>query len=375
MAITDWEKPQNRRWQYEFQLLPHANVFSILTGSSYTTLDDVDISSVSISESYYTDTRIQAKLSYLGRRATREGFVRIIIKDANSDYVETLGTFIPTSDDVTFENGVEKTTLNLESMLYGLSTQILSEPWVSKTGDYAYTNIVNALAVCGIGSDGLDMNYNKHGEYVEPHDVRFSKSAICDVGKSYLELIYGICNASSNRLDVNGEGVILINGYTAPANRNTTFTISINTPDSVVHDGYTRSSNYLELPNECTVYVKDGENTITGRARSTGYALKGYIITKYKTLTEMSPWTQAKANELARQGLQSASKETAEWQLTMEYQPIYTGDVGYLEGLSDSDYYGKKVKVLVKNRDIDLGSMTQKLTLKRATTNDSEDEE
>jgi hypothetical protein len=376
----DWTRPTSHRWKFDFELVPPNRL-----GDSYGYLDNVDPSSVTITEGYYTDTRVQAKLTYYGENPHRQAYIRIIATDTVSGYPEELGTFIPTSDDVTMEGSIVKTTLSLESVLYGISMQKLQREWVCSTGTYAYTNLVNILVKkCGMSLDGSNFRFavNKHGRDVGSNDVKFDQDALKGAGSSILELMYGICNATNNRLDVDGHGRVLWYKYIAPSERVSTFTITLNSPDSIVLDGVTRSSNYLEMASQVTVHATkagtgDAEDeeitqTVTATGRL-GLDQRGYIVGKYYDVSELDPFTWQKANTLAQEHLKASQNENMEWQLTMEYMPIYTGDVGYLEGLQDaySGYSGRQ-KVFVKSREIDLATMTQKLTLKAASSNDTD---
>ena len=383
MATPDWKHPAEQKWTFKFLRIP-PNKLNDVRGE----ITDVDISSVTITEGYYTDTRTQAKLTYYGYNPySRQDWVRIIATETNTGYTEELGTFIPSNDDVTIENGVRKTTLTLESVLYGISQQKLQRPWATTAGNhawYVYSNII--VDYCGIdlSSWSYGDTYDKHGNYNPINDVDLPYSAICEQGSSLLELLYGVANATNNRLDVDGHGRPCMNKYIAPANRSPTFTIGVFDDDSVTLNGFSRTSNYLELPSQVTIHATKTDNsnntqTIDATATAGGrlsQSERGYIVGKYKELTEMSPFTQAQANKLAQEWLARVVNERVEWDLTTLYMPIYTGDVGILQGLTADEYeYGTAQKVFVKNREITLSNMTQKLTLKSCKSNDIENEE
>jgi hypothetical protein len=365
----DWSRPTKRKWKFKFELVPPNKL-----NDSYGELDNVDISSVSITEGYYTDTRIQGKLTYYGENPYRQAYIRIIATDTVSGYSEELGTFIPTSDDVTMEGSIVKTTLNLESVLYGISQQKLQSAWSLTAGGSSYTTHLSQIL-------SKKCNIELHSDFINMTTPNGSipSQAVTDAGSSVLALVFAICNTAKFRLSVNGHGEVWIHEYTAPSQRDPTFTITANSENSVVLDGVTRSSNYLEMASQVTVHSKQTvdnvEKEISSTQTGTGrlsLAQRGYIVGKYYDLSDMSPFTQARADQLAKQHLSTAQNENIEWTLTTEYMPIYTGDVGYLEGLNDNYNYGAKKKVFVKSRDIDLATMTQKLTLKLASSNDTD---
>lgn len=366
--MTDeiWTRPTKRKWAFEFQLIPPNKL-----NDSYGTLDNVDISSVSITEGYYTDTRIQGKLTYYGENPQRQAYIRIIAKDTSTGYVEELGTFIPTSDDVTLEGGIVKTQVNLESILYGISMQKLQKKFVVTGVETVYNYLKQIFEnKCNLK---WDESYTFYGAQFP---FNLPTSSVCEAGSSILELIYGICNYNSfGRLDVDGHGCVSVYYYTAPKDKPATFTITANSDDSIVFDGVTRSSNYLEMASQVTVHATSGNNEITSTQTATDRlspANRGYIVGKYYDTSSLSPFTQAQADTLAKSYLSKATNENMEWTLTTEYMPIHCGDVGYLEGLKDNYHYGTSKKVLVKSRELDLATMTQKLTLKLASSNDTD---
>lgn len=362
---VDWHK-LGKRWRIIYQMVTPANLDSTMG-----TLDGVVPSSASITESYYTDTRVQGKLSFVGDGWIRQSFIRIIAELPEEDYREELGTFLVTSDDATKKKSTWETTLELESMLYALDVQAGKTPWTVKKGAMAIAAIKSMLKTC-------------HRPYIVlggAKDYRMGTNTVYDTGGSYLERIYDLMDLSNNRLDVDGHGNVTIEPYVVPSKRSATFTIDLSAADSIAHDGLSRSSNYLDRPTECVVYHKEGsgddEKEVRGYASNSGrvsFGSRGYIITKVVNLSEMSPNTTGRANTIAKERLKNASGEAIQWTLTTEYMPIHAGDVGYLQGTGDP-LYPSRQKVMIKSRELELEHMTMKLTLKLATNIDTESEE
>lgn len=380
-----WLEPNNQKWAFAFQLVAPNNLDDVLG-----TLEDVDISSVSITESYYTDTRIQAKLDFYGDNTQRQAWIRIVAIETDTGYTKVLGTFIPTSDDVTLEGGVKKTTLNLESALYGVAQQVLNKPWVCYKGSIVYTNLSNVLKnkcnmvalnemVSLMGETAYDDTYPEYDTLVtESTSSIFSSDYTCDAGSNVLELLYAICNTGGLRMGVSGKGRVFWSKYTAPSSRTSSFDIEVNATDSITLDSVSRSSNYLSMVSQATVHSKNDEEkeivstaTATGRLASSN---RGYIVGKYYDITDMSPFTQARADQLAKEYLARNTNENVEWTLSTHYLPIHAGEVGMLSGLTQDKNYSQSQKVMVKNKELDLLTMTQKLTLKLASSNDEETE-
>lgn len=367
MSNEDWLHPTKRKWAFTFQLVPPNKL-----NDSWGTLDKVDISSVSITEGYYTDTRIQGKMTYYDTLSAdhRQAYIRIIATDTSTGVSEELGTFIPTSDDVTMEGSVIKTSVNLESILYGISMQKLPKLLYYYSDRPIKVLYELLLRYC-------NFVYGENFNYAEDlSDDRLDLiQATVDAGTSMLEVLYKVCNTNSLRLAVDGHGCVWVNRYTVPKDKPATFTITTNSSDSIVLDGITRSSNYLEMASQVTVHATSGDSEITSTQTATGrlsQANRGYIVGKYYDTSSLSSFTQAQADTLAKSYLSKATNENMEWTLTTEYMPIYCGDVGTLTGLKDNFHYGTSKKVLVKSRDLDLATMTQKLTLKLASSNDTD---
>lgn len=365
MTEPNWHE-LGKRWKVTYQMVTPAS-----PDSTMGTLEGVIPSSATITESYYTDTRVQAQLSYIGDGWVRQSFIRIIAQLPDEGYSEELGTFLATSDDASESKGEWKTTLELESMLYALDVQAGKAPWTVKKGSMALAAMKQMLNTC-------------HRPYTVlggAKDHQMGSNTVYETGGSYLERLYDLCDLCNDRLDVDGHGRVTIEPYIVPSARTASFTIDMGASDGIAIDGISRSSNYLDRPTECVVYHREGsgadEKETRGYASNAGrvsFGSRGYVITKVVELTDMSPNTTARANAIAAEKLASAAGESIEWQVTTEYMPIHAGDVGWLQNTGDPVYPNRQ-KVMVKNREIELEHMTMKLTLKLATGNDTDSEE
>ena len=330
-------------------------------------LADVDITSASISEAYYSDTRVQASIKCLDSAWTRQAWVRVIAEVPDEGYSEELGTFLVTGDDADESNGTWTTTLSCESALYALDLQAAKRPFVVANGAMAKQAMESTLGWCG--RDYVD---NDAPDHMMGGDVVF------ETGSSILERLYDLADRCDIRLDVDGHGRVTLDRYVLPANRSSSFAIDLKASDSIALDGISRTSNYLEIPTECIVSYTSGSGDdateIQGYAENGGRVAigeRGYVVSKVVSLTEMAPETFERADAIARERLDKASNESAEWTLTTEYMPIRIGAVGTLRNHGDP-YYSGDQKVMVKSRDIDLKDMTMKLTLKLASANDTD---
>lgn len=361
----DWAK-LGKKWRVTYQMVTPAS-----PDSTMGELEGVDPSSATITESYYTDTRVQAQLSFIGDGWIRQSFIRIIAEVPEEGYREELGTFLATSDDAKESKGEWTTTLALESMLYALDVQAGKSPWTVKKNASGLAAMHQMLDTC-------------HRPYIdlEAKDHIMGSNVVYKTGTSYLERLYDLADLCNDRLDVDGHGRVTIEPYILPDKRTPTFTIDMKAPDGIAQDGIERTSNYLDRPTECVVYHREGsgdsETETRGYASNSGrvsFGSRGYVITKVVELSDLSPNTAAAATQKAKDRLAANSNETVKWQVTTEYMPIHIGDVGWLQNTGDPVYGTTKQKVMVMNRELELKHMTMKLTLKLATSNDTEDED
>jgi hypothetical protein len=343
-----------KRWRVRYQMVTPANLDSIVGD-----MDGVIASGASVTESYYTDTRVQASLSYVGGAWQRQTWIRIIAEVPDEGYSEELGTFLVSSDDASASNGEWTTSLSLESSLYALSVQAGTEPWTCCSGSMALPVMKQMLDKC-------------HRAYIDKGatDYRFGSNLVYETGTTYLERLYDLADLTNTRLDVDGHGRVTLSQYVAPKYRTPTFTIDLAASDGIAQDGLSRSSDYLSRPTECVVYHQEGSDDdkweVRGIATNGGhvsYGQRGYVITKVVNLSDMSPATWDYATQQARERLNKSGSEGIEWTLTTEYMPVHAGDVGYLQNTGDPEY-GARQTVMVKERTLDLEHMTMQLTLK-----------
>lgn len=362
--MSDWNS-LGKRWRVTYMMVTPAS-----PDSTMGELEGVLPSSATITESYYTDTRVQAQLSYIGDGWVRQAFVRIIAEIPEEGYREELGTFLAAKDDAKYENGEWKTTLALESMLYALDVQAGKAPWIVKQGAMALAAMEQMLKTC-----------NRPYVLLDAKDHKMTKNTVYETGTTYLARLYDLADLSNNRLDVDGHGRVIVEPYVLPSDRSPSFVIDLAAADGIAVDGIERSSNYLDRPTECVAYHREGtgdEQTETrGYASNSGYVSfgsRGYVITKVVELSDLSPNTSAAANAIAREKLDRSAMESIEWNVTTEYMPIHAGDVGWLQNTGDP-VYPQRQKVMVKSREVELEHMTMKLTLKLADSNDTDQEE
>ena len=338
-------------------------------------LEGVEIGSASLSCGYYTDTRTSGKLTVIGENWVRGSFIRIVHQVPEWGYSHELGTYLVTNDDRQRENGSWAYDLTLQSMLFGLSTDKLVRPWAISQN----AMMLKAAAQC------LD-NAGRPHDFTGAVDYRFKGARIMETGTDRLSIMYALAQLGGNRLDVDGHGNVTMSKYVRPASKAPVWRIDLADPRGVALDGLSGSTDYLEMPNivgVCYTYntTKNGKSVqqeINASAQVSADnphsgAVRGYNVVDFRSLSEMSPATAARAQQLAQQYLANDSVEHVEWQLSTIYLPIWEGDTVELVISDGEEAYQGVRHCLVKNVDLQLSDMTMRLTLKETASGDSED--
>lgn len=334
------------------------------------TLEGVDLSGSSLSAAYYTDERTSGQLRVVGDGWVRNSLIRIVHRVEAWGYSRELGTYIVEADPAIRENGEWVRTLELKSMLHALETDLGTHEWLVAQGASAKAACSQMLATCK--RPHLDLSSN---------DRVVSAPIVYESGTSYLTRLLDLCTNSDNRLDVDGHGNVTIAPYVPPAARQAAFRLDLADPRGIVEDGISLNTDYLSMPGRAIVsyrYSDEGssdQREIVAVADATGEAssaARGYMVADFQSLTEMEPATYERALQIARETLESRSREKVEWEINCAYLPIWEGDVVELvvhDG--DARYQGVR-HCLVKNVELSLEHMSMRLTLKETASGDDE---
>ena len=337
----------------------------------------VDWAASTISAGYYTTTRTSATLKLVNGNWIRNTFVRLVYEIPEWGYSREIGTYLVSNDNAKRQSNAWVTTLELHSMLFALDSEIAPESVMVQTDTSVFTPMKNELALA-----------RREYSFISPRDYRFTTPTVFEGGHSRLSRLSAMCSTSNNRIDVDGHGRVTIAPYVAPAAKSPVFHLSLLDKRGIVKDGVERSTNWLEIPNQAAVRYKfsvtdeatgetyDDEITAVVYASAdapNGANNRGYNITHYTELMDMSPATHARAQEIARNNLKNNSHEKVEYSLFTKYLPVWEGDVITLDipdGLAE--YQGRR-HCLVKNIDLDGPYWDMKLTLKETAAGDEEE--
>lgn len=371
MSEIDWEDPKMSEGVVTVQMVSQNNIDDV-----YGTLDGVLLKSSSISSSYYTDTRISATLDYVGSGWIRGSFLRILYSIPSVGYSRELGTFLATDDGATYKNGCWTTNLQLQSVgLYRMTNDIMPRPWSIASGasvrDCMHQILETSPAVAYIDSS--------------TNDYTVSDTLVIDSGTSRLARLYALSDLASVRLDTDGHGRATIQNYVAPSKRTPVYTINLANANGSPTDGLTRYSDWLSMPNRAIVsykyskvndHKKSETYEITGIADATNGlsdASRGYRISNFYTLSEMSPETEDEAMAIAKKRIETLSNEDIEWKLTVMYLPVHIGDAInlFIPSSTYNNQYSGTRHCFIKSIELKLDTMLMELTLKETSSNDS----
>lgn len=361
----DWLS-QNRVDHIDVYMVPPSNL-----DDSYGLLEGVELSKSSIECGYYSDTRTQGSITVHGDGWVRGSFLRIVHSVPEWGWQRELGTYLVSDESPTRVNGGWVRTLTLQSMLYGLGTDLAPRPWV--LGQGALRNDAMRAML-----KQAERPFNDGGA----SDMRFPSTSVLESGKSRLEHVYALCGMEpKNRLDVDPHGVVVYPRYVAPSSKSASFELDLLDPRGIVEDGVKLSADYISMPNRVAVVYRyseqQGDETVQmeigAHADSVGAASpssRGFTVTDFRVLDELYPMTDRKAQSIAESYLAEA-REKVEWSLNARYLPLWEGDVVDLV-VPDGDYAGRR-KCLVKEMKLNLGTMHMDLDLKETASGDEED--
>lgn len=375
MAL-DW-KDQTREDRLTFLMVSPTNLNDV-----YGELDGVDLSGSSLEAAYYTDVRTSGTLAVVGDGWVRGSLIRVVHEVPSWGWKRTIGTYIVTDDSASRTSGVWHYDLSMQSMLFGLSTDKLVRPW---------TIAKNAMALKAM-RDCMDAARYQYTIVSGANDYRVKTPQVMESGTSRLACLYSLCTMASDRLDVDGDGRVTVSKYVNPASKVPVARIDLTDPRGIAFDDLSRSTDWLQMVDTAAVSFKYSDTT-TKNGKSTtvqreinasakvssslhqAHGQRGYTVTDFRSVSELTPQTAQRAQQLANQYLKENAPELVTWELTTTYLPVWEGDVVELVVHDGLQAYRGTRKCLVRNVELDLSNMTMHLTLKETASGDKGDKD
>lgn len=312
------------------------------------------VTALSLDLGYYADTRAGAKVETLGDDGyVANSMLRIVHSVPGWGYTEPLFTGFVTDVDEAVENGTRKASYSLSSSLYGVGGDLFTGPFTIGVGGTALQAVDAILKGCG-----------RPYRLLLARDYRFTSARMWEAASSKLSALFDVMDLAGDRLSVDGEGYVTVEGWSAPsAADQPDWVLDAEDRASVVRsEDVKHSTTAYEAPGRYIVTHKDGDALTVGVAdmasgAGTSASVRGYTLTETRDVMDL-PGGQTQADQLAAQYLAAAQGAVDEWSVKCMYMPLREGDRVLLR------LWGDEVRGFVKDASFDLLKGTVDVTVK-----------
>lgn len=338
-------------------------------------LHGVKLEGMVISENYYSDSRIQAKLKTVVDEGESDGYVnygrlRIILTIPEREWSEELITGYVSNISEDSQHGYTQREYTIEGTIWGLLDHKIN----------ATVSISSGAGMVNIWKDLMANQTKMQYSTTNAKDHSFNSTKVYEAGTSLSTLLFEICSGYS-RMDTNGHGVVVLDKYTAPKNRTPSRVIDFTNPRGLSLYPLTSSnSNMSEQPGRAIVTASVSESNGDGAASQkilvgcydapasdpTSIANRGWLKARLDSYSGSSENpTKAELDAEAENNWKNNQDGTKEWNMSTVFADYHEGEVvtlippsSYSEGKSTG------IKVLVSGVRTNLEDFTQELTLK-----------
>jgi len=337
-------------------------------------LSGVQFDSIEISENYYSDSRIQAKLKTMVKDGSSDGYIdnarlRIVLMIPKFNFFEEMITGYVSDISKTFEHGYTVHEYTIESTLWGLLDHKVKDNVVVKKGaklSKIVPTLIASLTKMQYSVDNLQ-------------DHAFSNNIVYEAGSGLATILFEL-NESYNRVTVDGHGRLIFPKYTAPSKITPSRNIHYSQLRNLMIGALSYSSSEYESPGRAIVTAtvtktdsngKSNQQVIVGSYDApstdpTSLASRGWISARMDSYagTSENP-SKSELNALAKKNWENSQDKGREWTATSIFADYHIGEVCRLILPTGSgDAMSLTRKVLIKSVNTNLGEFTQELTLK-----------
>ena len=317
----------------------------------------------SITWGYDSDTRVSASISVLDPDFPDGSWIRLVA-DKTDGTKDELGTFVIShiQREIVGENSI-LATYDLQSVLWSVSEDRAARHYGIGSGVKFQNAFAAVCNVCG----------RKYAFLPGSKNSTIGSNIVYEVDDSILTIMFDLVDRSNNRLDCDSHGRITVGAYTAPKSRSVDDTIDERDSRSIVlDDSLTEDDSSGEAYNRTIVYYKGrpegAENDIEILASSdvsTSDSISsnktGFTRAQVHSINEMSPVTQARANQLVNTYLADDRDRGIERSRKIMWIPMY-----YNTNIVEwTDKRGNKSKWLARTVDGNFADWTMSLTIKK----------
>lgn len=325
-----------------------------------------------VTENYYSDSRVQAKLSTIVSEGESDGYIdnarlRINIMIPSRNWFEEFVTGYVTNISEKSEHGYTRRDYTIEGTLWGLLNHKISVPVTIGNGvkrNKVWKDLLGTLTKMQYTAEGApDRTYTP------------SSPIVYEVGTNLSTVLFGLASGDT-RMDTNGHGVVTLKAYTEPSKREADRTVDFSDMRGLALYPLEMSSTKWEAVGRAivtaTVSKTDSEGKTTQEVISGSYDApasnftsinkRGWLNARSDSYTGVSenPSTTELANE-AKKNWESAQGKYRTWTAGSVFANYHAGEV---INLVLNTPQKTTVKVLIQSVRTDLEAFTQDLTMK-----------
>lgn len=310
----------------------------------------IGLKKVNITDGYYSDTKISGSIETIDDDYIGGSWLRIV---ADGEEIATLG--VQNQKSTQAPEGGQASAYDMQSTLWMLDSDIAYHLYTIGQNTRANNAIRTIAKICGkevIFQAGCQ-------------DAIYTTAKVYERTDSYRSILADICSKANNQLSVDGHGRLSVAPYIDPTSKAVSWVLDADDPRGVVlSPGYEDSDASGEAYNRSVVVATNNDRTIIASTDAPASspissAYRGWTRTNVHDLSDMSPFTRARAQQLANQYAVDDRSQGKNRDTTCMYFPVKAGEVvDWVQG-------GNHQRYLVQTAESDLIAWTVKLTLKK----------
>ena len=361
----DWTKT-GYSWTVTVTVVHQTNVDNTLG-----VLSGVQLNGLTITENYYSDSRVQAKVSTVVKEGTSDGYVkngrlRIILDIPSRGFSEELITGYVSDIKESSADGYTKRTYTIEGTIWGLLEHKVKDSVTIAKGAKLIT------VWTGLVSKQTKMQYTTSGA----QDHNFTNVIVYEAGTSLSTILFDV-SSGYDRMDVNGHGELTLTKYIAPKEQTATKVMDYHNNRGLMRKTLEKTTSEYDAPGRAIVTatiskeVKENgkkktiQEVIVGSydapsTHATSIDTRGWLKgrTDVYNGTSETP-SKSELDSVAKKKWEEAQDKGIEWSVPCIFEDWHAGEVVLLIPNETTS-----VKALIKSVTTNLDDMTQSVTLK-----------
>lgn len=339
-------------------------------------LSGVQLSNLSTSENYNSDSRMSAKVTTIVPEGESDGYVdngrlRIILTIPKLDFTEEYVTGYVSDISESTSHGYTTRKYSIEGTIWGLLNHKIDAPVTIGKGAKMLDVFTSLL------SKQTKMQYDIEGA----QDHTFGSTVIYEAGTNMSTLLFETTEGY-NRMNSDGHGRITLRKYVAPSKRTPERILDYNSVRGLAIAPAEKSSTKWDSPGRAivtaTVSVTDSTNNSTSQevivgsydapaSDPTSIETRGWLLARSDNYSGNSEKpSKSELDAAAKKNWESAQNAENSWECSTVFADYHAGDIltFILPSGNNVDEPLKSYKVLVTSVTTQFDTMIQELTLK-----------